>query len=304
MPLTAEPWTLQEFYERYERKVKAERHVSLRTWTNAEQWALKDILAFRGERATLADLTEPWMTDYESARKPTLSPYTWNSRRATLRAIGNRAVAWKWISINPFQCLSRAKTVKKRPKRLLQEQLPLVLQAIPNPFWKLVTLLLYATGLRQGELCALRKTSVRRQQGYLDVETNKENKPKVIAITPEIAQILDALAPLTVGSPYVVGRHGGPLHPEAVKNYYRWVSKKVGFPVSPHRFRHSHGSHRMEAGDNLKAVSDTLGHADIRTTADFYLDLNLAAQRAAMSRLPIGELLNLVQIEPQTVAKP
>jgi len=88
------------------------------------------------------------------------------------------------------------------------------------------------------------------------------------------------------------------LHPEAVANYYRWVSRKVKFPVSTHRFRHSHGTHRMEAGDNLKTVSDTLGHADIRTTANFYLDISLPAQRAALSRLPIDQLVTLSRTAP------
>ena len=59
----------------------------------------------------------------------------------------------------------------------------------------------------------------------------------------------------------------------------------------------------MEAGDNLKTVSDTLGHADIRTTANFYLDMDLPAQRAALSRLPIQQLVTVSQTAPLPTKK-
>lgn len=297
-----EPWTLLQWIDRYEQKVTDERIVSPATWDRSERWALHQVQQFR-PAATLADLTADWMGEYERAEKHRLSPHTWNSRRATLRAIGNRCMAWGWLPDNPFRHLTRAKAKKKRPKRLLQEQLPIILAAIPNQFWRLVTLFFYATGVRRQELCDLPRAAVRRAQGYLEIESNKENEPKVIALTPAIDWIVteaEKIAP----SQYVFSRDGRPLHPEAVKNYYRWISKKVGFPVSPHRFRHSHGSHRMEAGDNLKTVSDTLGHADIRTTASFYLDISLDGQRAALSRLPIEQLLTLSRETPVTTGIP
>ena len=298
----AEPWTVQQFVDKYELRVKADKVVSAATWDRAESWALGCLLNYR-PNATLDELTESWITDYERHEKARLSPHSWNSQRRTLKALGTRAVAWQWLPVNPFLALTPAKAKKKRPKRLFQEQIPIILAAIPNQFWRLVTLFLYATGVRRQELCNLERTHIRRQQGFIEIETNKENDPKVIALTPEIEWIVteaEKIAP----SRYVFSRDGKPLHPEAVANYYRWISSKVKFKVSPHRFRHSHGTHRMEAGDNLKTVSDTLGHADIRTTANFYLDMDLPAQRAALSRLPIKQLVKLSRDTPVTVKKP
>ncbi len=296
-----EPWSLQQFVDKYELRVTADKLVSPATWNRAESWALGRLLKFR-PGAALADLTEDWLADYERAERPHLSPHSWNSQRRTLRALGNRAVAWRWLSANPFLTLTRAKAKKKRPKRLFQEQIPIILAAIPNEFWRLVTLFLYATGVRRQELCNLERAHVRRAQGFIEFETNKENEPKVIAITPEIDWIVtqaEQIAP----SRYVFSRTGEQLHPEAVAHYYRWISKKVKFSVSSHRFRHSHGTHRMKAGDNLKAVSSTLGHADIRTTADFYLDMDLKSQRASLSMLPIAKLVALTQNTPTTKQK-
>jgi len=288
--------TLQQFVDRYELRVTTERIVSPATWDRAESWALGRLLKYQPQ-AMLADITEAWIRDYERAEKHRLSPHSWNSQRRTLKALGNRAGAWKWLPANPFLHLTRAKAKKKRPKRLFQEQIPVIIAAIPNQFWRLVTLFLYATGVRRQELCNLERSHVRRQQGFIEIETNKENEPKIIALTPEIEWIVTE-AEKIAHSTYVFSRDGKPLHPEAVANYYRWVSRKVKFPVSTHRFRHSHGTHRMEAGDNLKTVSDTLGHADIRTTANFYLDISLPAQRAALSRLPIDQLVTLSRTAP------
>lgn len=283
-------WTLDRFIDEYGKKVVREELVSPKTWL-AERYHVGSLIKFR-PTATLADLTPDWIASYQAAVKSTLAPYSWKSRRATLRAVGNRAVAWGWLSVNPFHALAAVTPKKKRPKRLQQEQLPLILAAIPNALWRLVTVFFYATGVRMGELCRLKREHVRWQQGYLEIETNKENEPKIVALTPGIRAIIEQAHALDP-SPYVFSRKKKPLKYAAMQTYYRWISKKVGFKVSPHRFRHSHGVHRMEAGDNLRTVADTLGHADIRTTAGFYMDFDLPAQRAALERLPIDTLLAL-----------
>lgn len=41
--------------------------------------------------------------------------------------------------------------------------------------------------------------------------------------------------------------------------------------LSPYALRHSHAVHLLEAGINLKNVSDRLGHASVKITADTYL---------------------------------
>ncbi|MFC0611984.1 tyrosine-type recombinase/integrase [Scopulibacillus daqui] len=43
--------------------------------------------------------------------------------------------------------------------------------------------------------------------------------------------------------------------------------------LSPHALRHSHAVHLLEAGANLKYVSERIGHASVKVTADTYLHI-------------------------------
>ncbi|WP_231638563.1 tyrosine-type recombinase/integrase [Paenibacillus sp. JCM 10914] len=53
---------------------------------------------------------------------------------------------------------------------------------------------------------------------------------------------------------------------------FKEVCKRSKLPIlSPHALRHSHAVHLLEAGANKKYVSERLGHASVKVTADTYL---------------------------------
>ena len=45
---------------------------------------------------------------------------------------------------------------------------------------------------------------------------------------------------------------------------------KLGYVASPHKFRHSHGTHAYRKGDDLRKIKDRLGHVSLNTT-DIYM---------------------------------
>lgn len=69
----------------------------------------------------------------------------------------------------------------------------------------------------------------------------------------------------------------------AVSRSARLVS--IEHPIGVHSLRHSAATAMLEAGINLKAVSDLLGHTDIRMTAKTYGHVSDATARAAMDAL-------------------
>ena len=69
---------------------------------------------------------------------------------------------------------------------------------------------------------------------------------------------------------------------------------RVGFPLSPHRLRHTFATHLVRAGVGLVTIRDLLGHRLI-TSTQIYLHVTVDDLRAAVARHPISTLLNTVK---------
>ena len=79
---------------------------------------------------------------------------------------------------------------------------------------------------------------------------------------------------------------GGPIDPRNVLRAAAVAAAKAGLAgVTVHTLRHSAATAMLEAGVHLKAVSEVLGHADIRITADVYGHVSSEVARAAMDSL-------------------
>ena len=77
----------------------------------------------------------------------------------------------------------------------------------------------------------------------------------------------------TTYSPRTGGQVGGPLHPRNVLRAFHRVCEKAGIRrIRFHDLRHSTATLLIDRGDPLVDVSQLLGHADIRTTANIYTD--------------------------------
>lgn len=75
------------------------------------------------------------------------------------------------------------------------------------------------------------------------------------------------------------------LRTNVVREYFKEICKRAKIPVlSPHALRHSHAVHLLEAGANIKYVSERLGHASIKTTADTYLHVTKKIEDDALEK--------------------
>ncbi|WP_235356982.1 site-specific integrase [Bacillus alveayuensis] len=73
------------------------------------------------------------------------------------------------------------------------------------------------------------------------------------------------------------------LRTNVVREYFKEICKQAGLPVlSPHALRHTHAVHLLEAGANIKYVSERLGHASIKMTADTYLHVTKKIEDEAL----------------------
>ncbi len=135
--------------------------------------------------------------------------------------------------------------------------------------------LLYATGIRVGELCGLDVDDVERGRRVVRV-LGKGRKERVVPFGAPAADALDAwltsgrpaLATGASGPALFLGARGGRLDPRAARRivHDRIAAVDELTDIGPHGLRHSAATHLLEGGADLRTVQELLGHASIGTT--------------------------------------
>lgn len=171
-----------------------------------------------------------------------------------------------------------------------------------------VLLSLY-TGMRLGEVCALKwsdvdwdnqtiavRRTVQRVAGFaadgarsaLVIDAPKSRTSQRVLPVP--AFILEALRAFYEQSahpaPYVFGRAEAAAEPRTLQRHCHLFLRRLGIEGAHfHTLRHTFATRLIELGVDIKTVSALLGHASTRTTLDFYAHSLLDQQRSAMTLL-------------------
>lgn len=134
--------------------------------------------------------------------------------------------------------------------------------------------LLYATGVRVGELCGADVDDLDLGTRTLLV-TGKGDKQRVVpvgevavdAVTAWLARGRPALAVEGSGAALLLGRRGGRVDQRQVREAVHALSHLADVDdIAPHALRHSVATHLLEGGSDLRSVQEILGHASLATT--------------------------------------
>ena len=205
---------------------------------------------------------------------------------------------------NPLVGFPRIKAVpRKLPVALSSEQVQRLL-AEPKSDTVIglrdrAMLALLGTGIRASECASLRCGQVDLTQLTITVQ-GKGGHERVIPLNPELAEVLrsyvQARGPALPTAPFFRSRFGRQLSRGSVYERVRtWGQRsRVGFPLSPHRMRHTFATHLVRAGVGLVTIRDLLGHRLI-TSTQVYLHVTADDLRAAAARHPISRLINTVK---------
>lgn len=177
-----------------------------------------------------------------------------------------------------------------------------ILQCIEKePFqWQVIMRLYLDSGCRRGELTGLRWRSVDFENNTVTIENNlqysaskgvycttpKGKKRRTIDIAPEIMGLMRrqraSQTVKTLNDYCFTQESGQPLHPQTPTRYMKLFGMKYGIPnLHPHALRHTAASIAVIHGADIASVSRKLGHADISTTLDMYVESNDEAVRKA-----------------------
>lgn len=138
---------------------------------------------------------------------------------------------------------------------------------------------LYASGIRAGELCALCQYDVDLNQNQMNIREGKGGKERLVPLG-EIAgrylqEYLVAIRPELVHDQGVdeifLSRHGRALLKTDMSQMIRKYRDLAGIEgqLTPHSLRHACASHLLKAGCDIRYIQQLLGHASLSTTQHY-----------------------------------
>jgi integrase/recombinase XerC len=148
--------------------------------------------------------------------------------------------------------------------------------------------LLYATGVRVGELCGLDLTDVDAARRVVRV-MGKGAKERSVPYGVPAQDALDGwlaagrpqLAGPASGGALLLGTRGARLQQTVVRRIVAAAARSAGLPhTKPHDLRHSAATHLLDGGADLRAVQELLGHASLSST-QIYTHVSMDRLRAA-----------------------
>jgi len=155
-----------------------------------------------------------------------------------------------------------------------------------------IVALLWSTGLRSAELCALRWHDIDLEEGTLLVRKGKGGKQRLLFFNDRILEDMrkyyekmggKSEGPVFVAitkNQYTGGTGPGALSQSALVDMIRHHGVANGFKkkVSPKTFRHTFATHMLEAGVPLEDIKEMLGHDD-ETETCIYIHVTVEATK-------------------------
>ena len=175
-------------------------------------------------------------------------------------------------------------------------------------FPNLGILVCLSTGLRIGEICALKWSDINMDTGLLHVNRTIEriyivdsdkphteiviNTPKTknslreIPLSKELVRFFKPLMKVVNKDYYVLTNNTKPTEPRTYRNYFNKLLKQLDIPrLKFHGLRHSFATRCIESHCDYKTVSVLLGHADISTTLNLYVHPNEEQKRSCIDKM-------------------
>ena len=253
---------------------------------------LRNLMAFAREHG-ISDLADVRLSDLRSwlahQSEDGASRATIARRAASARAFLRWATRTGVISADPSLRLVAPRRLKTLPGVLKQDEMSTLLavaavaaddQDAMHLRDRAMLELLYATGIRVGELVGLDIDDVDFGSNVVRV-MGKGAKERTVPFGGPAAtamqgwlqlgrsQVVSAASgPAGSGPALFLGRRGGRVDPRQVRSVVHQLLQYVpdAPDVGPHGLRHSAATHLLEGGADLRAVQEMLGHASLATT--------------------------------------
>ncbi len=244
-------------------------HTFVEETLDIKAWRGVDVLAIR---SFLAELHRTGITRASIARK-----------LASLRTFFRYLTREGRVDKNPARLVATPRLDKKVPARLEQSEVVRLLDA-PDASTALgrrdraMLELLYATGLRVGELVSLDLATLDLDNRLVRVH-GKGNKERIVpfgelaadAIRVYLKDRLDLVRAGRGTDALFLNARGGRLTSRSVRRFLDRYLRHAALSasLSPHSLRHAFATHLLERGCDLRSIQELLGHESLSTTQKY-----------------------------------
>jgi len=217
-----------------------------------------------------------------------LSPRSVNRVLSCLRGFYRYLLRTGRAFAHPFSGIRSLKTPRRLPVFLFEKEIQTLLDDHREGFQplrdRLLFEVLYSTGCRVSELCALNLADVAGKTRF--AVTGKGNKTRWVFLTPSAKKALAAYLPVRLerldsadpdaASALFLNSRGLRLGVRGVQKIVGQAAVRAGFvkKTSPHTLRHTFATHLSAEGMDVRLVQELLGHSRLETT-QVYTHLSL-----------------------------
>ncbi|MCR6495126.1 tyrosine recombinase XerC [Thermomonas sp. S9] len=234
-----------------------------------------DALARWAEGRDLATLEEADIRAFVAAEhRRGLAPKSLQRRLSACRSLYRWLLRHARIARDPCAGVRAPKAARRLPQVLdVDEAVQLVALPTDAPLGlrdRALLELLYSSGLRLSEVCALRWQDL-DFDGRLVTVLGKGSKQRIVPVGSHACAALLAWREDCGGAAdgfVFPGRGGARISARAIQLRLKQLAQRQGVfkRIHPHLLRHSFASHVLESSGDLRGVQELLGHADIATT--------------------------------------
>ncbi len=206
---------------------------------------------------------------------------------------------------NEIDDIEPPKSTKKELKLYSKDEQKILKSALLKEinFTKLGILLCLFSGIRIGELCALKWSDINLNNGLLHVTKTCQrircgNSTKIVITSPKSASsdrviplpefllnILREFAPSDRNSYFLSGNEKV-VEPRTMQYRFKSILKKANLPsMNFHSLRHMFATNCIEIGFDVKTLSEILGHGSTAVTLNLYVHSSMNRKRECMEKL-------------------
>lgn len=221
-----------------------------------------------------------------------LSTWTMKHTRKVMHIIFEKATESKVIPENPVKNIEIPKRQAKTRKTLTNDEMRIMFNYLKNTRWYWCFKFLLVTGLRRGEVLALKWSDIDEDARRITVEDNntesgdgdtKNRKYHYVALTDNAIEYLrgqknmleseknsslynEELKKLGLVFP---SKEGAMMKPDSLNSVLDRMNKATGLHITPHMMRHTY-VYLSKGILSLSELQESLGHDESTTTLDIY----------------------------------